>query len=139
MSAKASRCRVCRWDTHGATSGRSTAEKDGAPLGIARRGREGRNTPSSWGFLTYHKNNTRDPLGKTWHDGEMMRLAIAIGIAVIIAAFGALAWDFWIIHLGPQWCALVPAACLSSSSKEQTINYRQHQQDAPKYYQDAFP
>ena len=31
-----------------------------------------------------------------------MRYVIAIAIAVFIAAVAALAWEIWIIHLGPQ-------------------------------------
>jgi hypothetical protein len=31
-----------------------------------------------------------------------MRLIFAIAIAAFIVAFGALAWEIWIIQLGPQ-------------------------------------
>jgi hypothetical protein len=31
-----------------------------------------------------------------------MRFVIAITIAVIVTALGALAWEIWIIHLGPE-------------------------------------
>jgi hypothetical protein len=31
----------------------------------------------------------------------MMRLVIAIVVVLVEAAFGALAWEIWIIHLGP--------------------------------------
>jgi hypothetical protein len=31
----------------------------------------------------------------------MMKLVIALVIALVLAAFGALAWEIWIIHLGP--------------------------------------
>jgi hypothetical protein len=32
----------------------------------------------------------------------MMKLVVALVIALFIAAFGALAWEIWIIHLGPR-------------------------------------
>jgi hypothetical protein len=31
-----------------------------------------------------------------------VKLVIAIVVAVFVAALGALAWEIWIIHLGPQ-------------------------------------
>jgi hypothetical protein len=31
----------------------------------------------------------------------MIRIIIAIMLVMAIAAFGALAWEIWIIHIGP--------------------------------------
>jgi hypothetical protein len=40
-------------------------------------------------------------VGKLCHNNAMMKLVIALVIALVLAAFGALAWEIWIIHLGP--------------------------------------